>query len=191
MPNLSAEMYPRSIAKHVIRQHLIEVVKSRSASHAVHGVIDRLVVLVLESAFVERRAGRGPLGLRLSTRDCDPEDRVTLAAVETWDPRTLPLILGMLTHSYVLSMLLYANYSGVWLAFIQSRATSEIRFTASLIKPIFFILRVFGVSVSRYSEDIIQIKIFCSSKTWYYLHSSEPEFWTPSNFIPTWFEVTE
>ena len=46
-------MSPRSIAKHVIRQHLIEGVKSRSASHAVHGVVDRLVVPVLEPAFVE------------------------------------------------------------------------------------------------------------------------------------------
>jgi hypothetical protein len=48
-----AEMSPRSIAKHVVRQHLIEVVKATSAGHAVHRVVDRLVVPVLEPAFVE------------------------------------------------------------------------------------------------------------------------------------------
>lgn len=48
-----AEMSPRSVAKHVVRQHLIEVVKAPRAGHAVHRVVDRLVVPVLEPAFVQ------------------------------------------------------------------------------------------------------------------------------------------
>ena len=48
-----AEMSPRSVAKHIIRQHLVEVVKAPRASHAVHRIVDRLVVPVLEPAFVQ------------------------------------------------------------------------------------------------------------------------------------------
>jgi hypothetical protein len=48
-----AEMSPWSITKHVIRQHLVEVVKATRAGHAVHRVVDRFVVPVLEPAFVE------------------------------------------------------------------------------------------------------------------------------------------
>jgi hypothetical protein len=37
---------PRGVLPNFIRQHLIEVVKSRSASHTVYGVVDRFVVPV-------------------------------------------------------------------------------------------------------------------------------------------------
>jgi hypothetical protein len=49
----------------------------------------------------------------------------------------------MLNHSYVLSMLVYADYWGVWLASIQCMAIQEVRLTASLTKPFLFMLGVF------------------------------------------------
>ncbi len=70
---------PAEYGQHVIRQHLIEVVRATSSSHAFHGVVNRIVVPVSEPAFVE--LDRGFLALRISTGDCDPEGTEDLGEV--------------------------------------------------------------------------------------------------------------
>jgi hypothetical protein len=102
-----AEMSPRSTAKHVILQHLIEVLKATKSSQTVHSILDRRVAPVLEPAFVELVENlllfNFPLvivflkAVRISAR------------VSVGIHGHLPWFLGMLSLSYVLSILVEAD----------------------------------------------------------------------------------
>lgn len=146
-----AEMSPRGVAEHVIRQHLIEVVEAASASHTIHGVVDGLMVPVLKPAFVELVEDflllDFPFGVVILGGDENFVDGRSYG-----EARRRTLFLGMLSHSYVLSMLVYADCGQVPSVFLQCMASSEVRLTASLTKPFLSMMRMFKAIVSRGPE---------------------------------------